>query len=244
MKIIAYMPLHYGREYLKESIQSIEPFIDKLMIFYTHSPSYGHRSTVPVPETEDELRTIALDTSNKVVWSSGKWGNEGEHRGEIYKHSSGYDIVISIDSDEVFEQNDLPAAIETVASGSDRYYGVNGYIHFWKSFNRRVTDFYRPVRFTNLHRGSGQGEVRQTIYHFTCAQSKEIMEYKYLVHGHFDEIKKDYLRDIYYAWNEDNQIRYLHPTSNTVWLDAEPFDKSTLPDCLKKHPNFHKDIIS
>jgi hypothetical protein len=82
--------------------------------------------------------------------------------------------------------------------------------------------------------------INGTIYHFGYAQSKKIMDYKFDIHGHKNEIKKGWLENTYYGW-EPGKIN-LHPTCD-VWQEARPFDKNILPEILKLHPNFNKDII-
>lgn len=238
IRAIAYCPIFYGREYVFEAIQSVAPFVDKILMFYTDKPSYGFSTDRVCPETEDELKTIALSASDKVEWIKGEWGFEASQRSEVYKYASGYDVIIAFDADEVFCQNDLPKAIEFVANGDKRYYGVNGYVTFWKTFDWEVKDFFRPIRFINLKNLEGAGEVMQTIYHFSCCQSDEIMLYKYEIHGHKDELFPNWLQEKYYAWTPQNPIRFLHMTSKDIWGDALPFDKSTLPQSLKNHPRF------
>lgn len=241
-KILAYAPVHYGCEYIKEAIQSVAPLVNKIVILYTKKPSYGFGTDIQCPDTEEALRNIAEAASEKVQWVSDQWGTEGEHREAIYKYSEGYDIIIAFDADEVFNQEDLPKALETVYHGTARYWGVEGYINFWKTFDWHVFDFFRPIRFTNLRNTWGEAEVHQTIYHFSCCQRDEIMNYKYKIHGHKDEISGDWLRDKYYAWTPENRVQFLHPASQQIWGDALAYDKTTLPESLKLHPNYNKSI--
>lgn len=241
-RVIAYIPLHYGAEYLFQAIQSVAPFVEKIMVFYTNRPSYGFGTDAVCPDSEETLRDIAMAASDKVIWMAGYWGNEGSHRAAIYNFTYRYSGVVTFDADEVFDQNDLSKAIEYMLNGKERYYGVNGYVNFWKTFDWEVKDFYRPIRFINLKNQSGEGVVDQKIFHFSCCQRDEIMRYKYLVHGHADELKRNWLNEFYFAWTVDNKVRFLHPTSNSIWGDAIPFDKNTLPESLLNHPNFNKTI--
>lgn len=68
------------------------------------------------------------------------------------------------------------------------------------------------------------------------------MRYKYNVFGHASEIKKDWLNNIHYGWNPANNFGDLHPVSINLW-DAVPFDKNKMPEFLKQHPNFNKELI-
>lgn len=235
------MPLFYGKEYLKESLESVVNHVDKFVVLYTNIPSYGFSTTIKCPDTEEELRAIAEAVlGDKLVWHRGGWGQEGAHRGEILRYSGGYDGILAIDADEVYEQESLTKAIQLAMESKHIYAGFGGYVNFWRSFNHACYDGYTPVRFTNLHRerDSGMGVVPCTVYHFSCAQSKTIMDFKYEIHGHKNELRENWLNGIFYG----EQMIDVHPTSFGVW-NATPFDKNTLPELLKNHPNFNKERI-
>lgn len=243
-KVICYSPLHYGKEYLRESLMSVISLVDKIVIVYSETPSYGHGTDVACPESEMELFNIAMEVcGDKLVWRKEKFSNEGEHRGFIYNFTEEFDIVLAIDADEVFHTEELKKAIDLAYAGDKRYYGIAGYLNFWRSFNNVLTDGFTPIRLTNLHNKSGEGVVPCTIYHFSCAQSEKIIRYKYEIHGHKNEIRLNWLEEIYFGWSLENNLKFLHPTSLDIWGQVQPFDKNTLPDSLKQHPNFNKEII-
>ncbi|MEK6882497.1 MAG: hypothetical protein AABY22_22945 [Nanoarchaeota archaeon] len=246
IKVIAYSPIHYGAEYLKESLMSVINHVDKIVAVYSETPSYGHGTTAECPEKEMDLFKIAMDVcGDKLIWRKEKFHNEGEHRSFIYNFTEGFDLVLALDADEVFKEADgeLDNALRVAYEGDKRYYGIAGYLNFWKSFSHICTDGFTPIRITNLKNKSGEGVVPCTIYHFSCAQSNVIMDYKYEIHGHKNEIRDNWLQNIYYKWTPENQFKFLHPTSMDIWGEAIPFDKNTLPESLKNHPNFNKHII-
>lgn len=236
------MIVHYGKEYLKEAIQSLAPWVEKIYIFYTASPSFGHGTEIPCPESESELKDIALAASKKVIWYPVAPGNEGAHRGLILQHVAGYDGILTIDSDEVLDQADMPNALDLCFKTDKRYIGFGGYINFWKSFNYACYDGFTPIRFINLHNTGGAGVVPVRVYHFSTAQRDEIMRYKLLVHGHKDEIRPRWYEDIYCKWSPENNFGDLHLAALGLW-NATPFDKTTLPESLKAHENYNKEVI-
>lgn len=250
-KIIAYMPLHYGATYLKESLLSVIDLVEKIVILYSPLPSYGFGTDAVCPDTEAELKQIAeLACEKKLIWETRQFGNEGEHRAFIYNYTKKYDICLAVDADEVMHTEELKKAIEVAYNGDKRYYGIGrnadgtgGYINFWRSFEWKCQDGFCPVRITNLKNKNGQGVVNCTIYHFSCAQSEETMRYKLLIHGHRDEIRPNWLEDIYFAWTPGSIVEHgLHLVAYDIWV-AEPFDKFSLPISLHSHPNFTKEII-
>lgn len=243
-KTICYVPLHYGKEYLKESLLSVIDVVDKIVIIYSETPSYGHGTSAKCPESEMDLFNIAMPIcGDKLIWRKEKFCNEGEHRGFIYNFTEGYDVVLAIDADEVFKTEELKKAIQLCYEGDKRYYGIAGYLNFWRSFNYVCVDGFTPIRLTNLHNQSGEGVLPCTIYHFSCAQGSEIMNYKYKIHGHANELRLNWLHDTYFSWTPQNKTKFLHPTSVDIWGEAIPFDKNELPESLKNHPNFNKEII-
>lgn len=241
-RIIAYCPLHYGAEYLDAAIRSIDPFVEKIMILYAEQPSYGFGSVHRCPESRELLYNIAMAASNKIQWVDIRADHEGDHRGLIYGYADGYDGILAFDADEVFEPADLQRFIDQCMSSEARFIGVDGYVNFWKSFNWACYDGFRPIRFYNLHNSSGNGVAKCRIYHFSTAQSFQMMEYKLQIHGHKNEIRNNWLWDVYRAWTPQNNFGDLHLVAFGLW-NAVLFDKTTLPEILKLHPNYNKEEI-
>jgi hypothetical protein len=240
-KVIAVVALHYGAEYLEAAIKAIEPFVEKIIILYSEAPSYGFTTYLECPESREELRYLCFNTSKKIEWYDIISSAENHHRGFIYRYAEGFDGILTFDADEVFEPADVQGFIDYCNGSDKRYFGVDGYVNFWKSFNHACYDGFRPIRYVNLHNKDGEDlNAKCRIYHFSTAQKMEIMRYKLEIHGHKREIKKNWLRDIYESWPKDQS---LHLVSNDIWLQAVPFDKNGLPQLLKDHGNFGKGVI-
>jgi hypothetical protein len=245
MRIAAYIPLHYGLEYLKESIQAIEPFVEVIYIIYTKIPSFGFSTTMKCPETEKELKKLALNTSNKVQWIEGEYGQENAHRARIFSliGDEKYDLVLTVDADEIWNQESLKQCIQEAFSSKARYIGINGFLNFWKSFNHVCLDHFAPIRFINLHNSNTEQQfINGVVYHFSCAQKLKLIKYKLDIHGHKDEIRPGWLKNIYLKWTPENNLQNLHLVAEGLW-NAVPFDKQLLPQSLHEHVNFNKDVI-
>ena len=245
MKVLAYTALHYGMEYLEQTIKSIDDHVDKIVCLYTEKPSYGFNSVIKCPESEKDLRDLAHASSNKIQWVKIRAKNEGQHRNMAFNYSAGYDIMLTLDSDEIMERDSLADLIKRASQTDSRYIGIDGFVNFWRSFDYIVVDWFHPVRIHNLRsKNRQQKDIKGTVYHMGYAQSEAIMRYKFQVHGHKNEIMSNYLDKKYYAWTQiDCGVNWLHPASTTIWQDAEKYDKSQLPDLLKSHPNFNKEFI-
>ena len=240
MKVSAYYPLHYGKEYLEASIKSIRDHVDEILILYTDRPSYGKLTPLKNPDTRDELRSIVEDNAYKFKWVDiDHVNNEGSHR-NLCKHYLFSDVIMSVDADEVWEDADqaIKAAYDSKAAnvgvGGDRWY------HFWRSFNEVNRDGFYPIRFLNK-RYSKDLEVihKGTVYHFGYAQSEALTKYKISCHGH--AISRSWIGDKWLNYKKGDTV--LHPDSKDVWISTEPFDKTTLPEILKTHPYYNLDRI-
>lgn len=242
MKVYAYIPLHYGAEYLKQAIQSVDEFVEKILILYTDKPSYGFGTASPCPETEGELQAIASSASSKVVWIKQNFEYEGAHRSYANQFAEDADLLLALDADEVWNRESLKECLEFAYNAPHKYTGITGFINFWKSFNYACYDGYAPIRITKIKANNmDQKHIGGKVYHFSCAQSLKMVKYKWEIHGHKDELRPDWMEK-YLAWTPENNLLDLHPVAINLW-NATPFDKEFLPDFMKTHPNYNKTLI-
>ncbi len=129
MRIVGFMALHYGLDYIQYAIESIIDFVDVLHIAYSPVGSHGAVTAVPCPESERDLRALAHKAAGrKLVWHHGRWPHEGAQRDMIYEYEPDADIIVVCDSDEVWDgeliKDALLWAIEAPNSPIPRYYRV------------------------------------------------------------------------------------------------------------------------
>lgn len=248
MRVAAYTALHYGKDYLPYVIRSIIDQVEKYIVLYTPTPSYGHNTGEPCPETRDELMKICIDEAgNKLHWVDIYQAyREGDHRNRAFGFVNGFDLLAVVDADEVWEPSAFRAACDYAMGSTAPSIGVkhDGWYHFWRSFNEYCTDGFSPIRFHNLHkRGTAQDlGCPGTIYHFGYAQPAPLMRYKWSCHGHQDELRAGWLDEIWGNY-EKGKTERLHPSSHDIWIHTNEFDKSTMPDFLKEHPFYNLDRI-
>lgn len=237
-KVLGYAILHYGKEYWREALLSVVNHVDKFVVLYTDQCSQGHGTELSCPDSREELYKIAEEVlGEKLIWEDGVWGHEAHHRDAVTPHTQGFDVLVNVDADEVYNQEDLPKAIQKCFEGRFRYGIVKGFVNLWKNFKTQAKDEFRPVRFTNLNRTGGQEEIMCRIYHFSCAQSRETISYKWQISGHKDELRPDWF-SIYDAWSAENRLKLLHPVSLGVWLEAVDFNPEEMPDFMRSHKNW------
>lgn len=246
MKVLGFLTIHYGKEYLRESLLSVVNYVDEMVVAYSKYPSHGQRVRDTCPDTEEEIFIICKEVlGDKLIWRrSESYVNESHHRDVRYAHAQGYDLILTIDADEVLKEADIPAALEYAFTHTERYYGIKGYINFWRSFNYCCLDGFRPIRIENLNNQNQlqNHECQLTIYHFSTCQGEPILRYKMKAFGHADEIRKNWFEEKYYGWTPDNQVQDIHPVAIGLW-NAVLFDKETLPVYLKYHANYNKELI-
>jgi hypothetical protein len=61
MKVLGFMPIHYGKEYLKESLLSIVNHCEKVVVAYTQQGSHGYASNEVCPDSKEEIYKIAFE---------------------------------------------------------------------------------------------------------------------------------------------------------------------------------------
>lgn len=232
MRVIAYYPLHYGAEYLKESILSIRDKVEKIIFLYSPVPTYGHATHLTNPDSEELLRSIAEKYCHVYEWKVISAANEGEHRHIITQFNEVYDLTLAVDADEVWQPDTLRNALDAAYNMPYARYGIDGFLNFWKTFDQVCLDGFRPIRIYK----KGQGEyinLKGTVYHFGYCISEELMRYKWGCHGHKSELRRKWIDDVYLSDRKND----LHPVAENLW-NVQQFDKTTMPDFLKQHKRY------
>jgi hypothetical protein len=245
MKVLAATVLHYGSEYLKYAIESVKNSVDEHLIVYTERPSFGFETNKQNPDTKGKLKAITEQFPH-VVWRDIHGViQENVHRRMFFDYAEkhGYDIILVVDYDEVWIPEKVDEAIKHAYDSKFGNFPVMGsqWVTLWKSFNECVTDGFAPVRLFNMHNDLTKAEHinKGFIYHMGYCISDELMQYKISCHGHradFDRNNK-WFQDKWLGY-KSGETKFLHPATQAYWDQARPFDKTKLPDVLKKHEKY------
>lgn len=240
-KRLGYIILHYGSPYLSAALEAIAPQVDKIIILYANSPSQGHGTKIPCPDSRNLLRYIAAKYM-QVYWVDGNWTNEGDHTNAVFQYADGYEWLIRFDADEIYPPdmiNTMICQAELTDCGLFQF----PFIHFWKSFNQVCRDSQAPYRMIRMNR-SNESKILDSengnffVHHMGYAIPNEFMRYKWEVQAHKPELRPEWFKDKWLS----SAIEDVHPVSRGMW-NVEHFDKAQLPGVLKRHPYYHIERI-
>lgn len=244
MTTIAYIPLHYGSEYLHWVLRSIRPFVDEIVIMYYPKPCASTKRDNP--DTRDQLFSIAKPFN--VVWEDRRncnltWGQRCDEALALIKNRFKADIAMVTDADEVWDPKHLMACLKFVQDNkaSENLVTMR---HFWRSFSRICDDEARPRRF-NILNGVKQRlayipRELGDVYHFGYAQTSELMYYKWDMSDHRGELRPNWFKD---KWDVNSQ-EDVHPVAGDNYWTPKHFDKNKIAHLVGDHPYFNLEVIS
>jgi hypothetical protein len=242
MKIVGFTALHYGKCYLNHAIRSIIDEIDSYDVLYSPVGSHGHQSDLPCPDSREALYEIASNAAgDKLRWFDGLWAHEGQQRDSIFQIVPDADVIVVLDSDEVW----LPGLLNDAIEHGRRENVRNVLIplrHYWRSFYKAFThDPAAPVRliFPKVKEGTTTFTTSDESYrlqHFGYAIRSDLMRYKLTTHGHKAELKPNWFDEVFMT----NRQTDCHPVGSDYWLVTEDV---TPPEFMLDHPYAHLDLI-
>ena len=244
---MSYHIVHYGKDFLSYALRSVYDQVDELQILFTAHPSHGHHSDQPPPETREEIyaAAFAYDPASKIHWRETDIWQEGQQRDFAVNvcKQAGAEIVLVVDADEVWDAGTLKRALIFVEQENKARNNLVNMLHFWRSFNWVCRDNNWPVRFIDLRHKDGVAYVPKEIgdiYHFGYATTNKIMSYKLSIHGHKEELRKNWFEN---KWENWPPVPDCHPTNANNWWTPEPFDKTKLPPFMINHPFYNLERI-
>ena len=244
-KKLGFCNLHQGRPFFKYAVEAIYPQVDKIFIFYTDTPSQGYKTPLECPDKRQELYDDIKPFMDKVTWIDGHWDTEGEHVDAVRAHTKGCEWLVRFDADEIYQPGSVDYFVKQAEKTTFKDFRVPMF-HFWRSFNWVCRDAQFPFRLERLRGATGWGwlsdeDDKYKIIHMGYAQPTNYIKYKMQVSAHKPEWRPNWYGDCWLSNAKDN----IHPVSyipNPLW-NAEPFDKTKLPEVLKNHEYYDKEII-
>lgn len=255
MKVVGYCALHYGLPYLEYAIRSVIDHVDEFIVLYSpHGSHNGNRGTLPPIDSEADLQAAARrGAGDKLVWVRGEWSHEGQQRDSINQYAPDADVILVVDSDEVWGDGLAEEAIDATTSGNFKRWRLP-IQHYWRSFHRCVLhDPAYPIRVIcpkkpghphEMHDECGYepGQKHLVINHFGYALPPAYIAYKWGgIHGHQAELRKDvdWFADKYLA----NAQTDTHPVGSEYWNPERVSPLDYMPRWMQDHPYYHMQVI-
>lgn len=240
MRIVACCALHYGLSYLRWSIRSVIDYVDVYQVIHSkHGCHSGLSDKTPLEHPDELYKEARLMAGNKLEWYSADFANEGVQRDTIYELTNPDDIILVVDSDEIWQPLQLECLLDTVQNSGNRYVRARG-VHFWRSFWRAVTDdFAAPTRAINRRYDSGETTADAYFAHMGYAIPLDVMRYKWSgFHGHQAELRPNFLFKY-----ENYALIDVHPTNENYWNPVTVNALDYMPQFMAEHPYFDKAVI-
>lgn len=253
-KVVGYCCLHYGLPYLEWSIRSVIDHVDEFYCLYSpHGSHNGNPGILPPIDSEADLLAAAhRGAGNKLVWVKGEWTHEGQQRDSINQYAPDADVILVVDSDEVWGEG---VAYGILHSPSFLSLDVREWripiIHYWRSFYKCVLhDPAFPIRVIVPKRSGNSATYEPypndgytfAINHFGYALPPEYIAYKWGgIHGHQAELRRDvdWFADKFMA----NAQTDCHPVGSEYWNPERIDPMDYMPRFMMQHPYFFKQVI-
>lgn len=240
VKVIAYTALMYGKPYLSSAIRSVINAVDEYYVLFTPIGSHGYRSRSLCPDTRDELLGIAIqEAGSKLRWREGVWHSEGLQRDSIFDHAPDADVIVVLDSDEIWQPEQLERLIQYAAKSDAR--NILSYeMPFWRSFWRAIPDrLCAPVRAINRRNSNGSSVSDTFFAHMGYCQPTRYIEHKMTIHGHRADWRQEWFVE---KWLTNAQ-EDVHPTNVNFWNARPVYPLDYLPAWMHSHPFYKHGVI-
>lgn len=259
MKRIGFCCLFYGKDWLAWAIKAAQEAVDEIHVIYTDRFSFGHASSIPCPDSEEELKREANRFLKKpLFWHKGNFPNESAHRDAIYPIAKqhGAEQILVFDADEVFEPAMAKAALDAAAGQAGRV--LMRFMHFYRSFRIVNHDPCMPVRILNLGPDGrpkpGEWYLSpqlRPVWHFGYVQTFPMMRFKWAGHGHLAEMKPNWMVEKYFNFHPG--MKDVHPcngwndkTKRFFWEpeETDPETMQAMAPWLSDHPWWREELVS
>src|SRR5260221_109565 len=159
--ITGYTMLHYGCDFLAYALRSLVDYVDKHVIIYSPTPTFGAQTALPCPDSRDSLRAIANSVlGKKLVWIEGVRQNYES----VMRALPATRLILETDADEIWSPSLVASAIRSwrIANLAPGRYRMPMQ-HHWRSFGYVCRDASWPVRMY-VAPGIGQSDTATRMW--------------------------------------------------------------------------------
>lgn len=264
--IVAFYKVFQGREFFQASLASIYKHVDKIVIVSSSINWFGKTGNDCEQEAVEFMRKYDID--KKVILLKGAWNSQDEQQNYGWEYirknlcNTVDDLVMIIDSDEVWTKENLDKAFKVIEDNPDyRCYACHSIVHFK----------YANWRITNLDPAYLLTFVRASVEKFIGARGAALFKVglwrncEEFVFNHlnavrldkstvFDKFKTSLEGDkvdgtnfeVWRAkWDDPLNSKELHVTKGCErnWQACRAMEDSEIPDIIK-NSKYYNDCLS
>jgi hypothetical protein len=245
IKIDFGMIVFNGDYVLKENLESIYPFANKIII--VEGPVKYYISLGHMVSTDNTVSIIKSfpDPENKITLIQGQWVEKDEMCNAYAKHLTG-DYVWHVDSDEIYKKEDMEKIIQYLDDNKDSCYSMAFRLYsFYGGFERYISGFeenFETIRIQKIIPGQSRWLTHRPptmIWPLTGKTCKEM--------GHIDHMESERLfgariyhypyvfptqvmaKIAYYSsWGTRGIIKNYFETVYVPWMNAKTEEEKLL----------------
>lgn len=253
MKVGALYCVQSDYRWLKYSIESIYPVVDKIFFLISDISWNGAKVKVDNSKTSEVIQDFP-DPEEKIVVFRGEWEPEIAQRncGLDLLKESGCDYALIIDADEVYETVQLKHAIYYAESMPQIPIWKCYWYTYWKEFYRiEPAEAYTPeilvklvseVRFSNIRDVQFNGSPTQyavfprqliMLHHFSYSRTDEELLNKIATSSHKNQFLPGWFENVWKAWDTNKELENLHPCWPVAYKKAVKVTQEEMPECMK-----------
>ena len=255
-EFVAHYVMYLDDFFLEDSIESVYPHVDKIIIARTAKPWNG--PPADLKETEKTLRTIVNQYGDKIEIYITEFPNEQTQRNWLinFSKSRGHKGAFIIDCDEIFTGNFFKNIYNFIEENHPKALRIP-YFNFIKDASFSVAPPYENGLFyVDL------AADPQFIWARSCNVEQSFLKYKEPEILHFSYVRKndeDIIRKIrsfshahdidWEQWFQEVYVNFnpglqnFHPAHPEMWRKLQLFDPEKFPQRLKRKLQENKKLF-
>ena len=236
-------------EWLELVLRTIYPLVGSIFLLVASRPWFGERtdnsSTLEIikhlPDPDNKIRLVRRDWLNQV---------DARNDGMDLVKSAGYRYGFVVDADEVYEPEVLQRMMKHALEKPEIDCWHMRWFTYWKSVYYRImpAEAYAPPVFLKANGSARFSEYRNVdatthelippevgiCHHLSYARSDEDILRKIKSFGHAPQVKPDWFKNVWKAWDNNHELRNLHPTNPEQYDHTIAQNINALPTPLKQ----------
>jgi len=264
MRISANYTVFYGADYIEYSLRSVYPFVDYILIALgkeSWAVGADGKRYKPIDNVKEKIRHFMKeeDIDHKIIFFEGMWSSDTAQRNFLIERCNGLvDYALLVDSDEIWDADQLGALIKDVEDNPDTLVFSVGIKQYFRSLFWRFDDSGGRVNYVFKvpevrHKWIRAGELADVrsndelvgrrvpvwYHHFGYAFPSKLIKQKITFWGHCGEVVPNWFDEIFMKWRPGKGLPAMAPTGQ----DWSKLEKCKLIKSLRGHPFAKKELI-